>query len=204
MELEPGTVPVKSLRERRKEETARELRQTALRLFQRDGFSATSVDDIASAAGVSRSTFFRYFSSKDDVLLRESQENARLFIDILRDRPASESPLRALEETLVEFTDRLGPDERRRELLPIEAVITADATLQARRAAIAARWQTEVAHALARRSGKENPDAEDDIAAAVVAQIVDRVGVEWRANEGLSAGDLIRRHFATLRRIASA
>ena len=41
----------------------------ALRLFERDGFAATRVEDILEAAGIARRTFYRYFKNKDDVLV---------------------------------------------------------------------------------------------------------------------------------------
>jgi AcrR family transcriptional regulator len=57
------------LRERKKERTRAELQRHALRLFRDHGYAATTVDDIAAAAEVSRSTFFRYFPTKEDVVL---------------------------------------------------------------------------------------------------------------------------------------
>jgi AcrR family transcriptional regulator len=57
------------LRERKKARTRAELQRHALRLFRDRGYAATTVDDIAAAADVSRSTFFRYFPTKDDVVL---------------------------------------------------------------------------------------------------------------------------------------
>jgi AcrR family transcriptional regulator len=48
--------------------------RAAVRLFRESGYEATTVDDIASAAGCSRRTFFRYFGTKEDVLLQETRE----------------------------------------------------------------------------------------------------------------------------------
>lgn len=48
--------------------------ETAVRLYAANGFEATSVEDIASAAGISRSTFFRQFRSKEDVVFADHDE----------------------------------------------------------------------------------------------------------------------------------
>lgn len=57
------------LRARRRDATLREIHEVALDLFERNGFEATTVDEVAAAAGVSSRTFFRYFPTKEDCVL---------------------------------------------------------------------------------------------------------------------------------------
>src|SRR5256714_15180185 len=57
-----------ALTERRKTQTRREIAETALALFARDGYDNVSGEAIAAEAGVSLRTFYRYFSTKDEVL----------------------------------------------------------------------------------------------------------------------------------------
>jgi AcrR family transcriptional regulator len=59
---------------RNKRQTRLALIRAAIRLFRERGYEATTVDDIASAAGSSRRTFFRYFGTKEDVLLLDTRE----------------------------------------------------------------------------------------------------------------------------------
>jgi len=64
------------LRERKKARTRATIQREALRLFQRDGYAATSVEAIAAAAEVSPSTFFRYFPTKEDVVLSDFMDKS--------------------------------------------------------------------------------------------------------------------------------
>lgn len=74
-----------SRRETHKASTRRALEDAALRRFARDGFDATSVDQIAADAGVSTRTFFRYFATKDEVLDMGRDERQAEIRTALRD-----------------------------------------------------------------------------------------------------------------------
>ncbi|WP_433784776.1 TetR family transcriptional regulator [Actinomycetospora sp. CA-101289] len=82
------------LRQRKKARTRADLQRHALRLFRDRGWAATTVDDIAAAAEVSRSTFFRYFPTKEDVLLLDDVDP--LYEQAFRALPAGTPLLEAL------------------------------------------------------------------------------------------------------------
>jgi AcrR family transcriptional regulator len=91
--MDPSTP---GLRERKKLETRLALARAAMRLFEERGYSATSIDDIAAAANVSRRTFFRYFASKDEVLIVDPGGKLEALHVALAEGPSEESTIEAL------------------------------------------------------------------------------------------------------------
>ena len=81
------------LRERKKARTRAAIREHALRLFREQGYHATTVEQIAEAAEVSPSTFFRYFPTKEDVVLQDDFDI--LGIAAFEAQPAELSPIAA-------------------------------------------------------------------------------------------------------------
>src|SRR6218665_1744203 len=73
-----------------------EIVQTARAMFIERGFDATTVDDIAAAVGISRRSFFRYFGTKEDVLLTDLAGRGEAIAASLADRPAQEDAWTAL------------------------------------------------------------------------------------------------------------
>ncbi len=88
------------LRERKKQRTRGALIRVAHELIVTRGYDDTTVDQIADAVDVSQRTFFRYFSSKEDVAFALQDETEAGFYDAVHDRPAHESPIRALRNAL--------------------------------------------------------------------------------------------------------
>ncbi|MGA7668869.1 MAG: TetR family transcriptional regulator [Nitrolancea sp.] len=92
-------LPALSLRERKKAKTRVAIQRHALRLFQKQGYTETTIEQIAAAAEVSPSTFFRYFPTKEDVVLWDNYDP--LIVDSIREQPADVSPIRALRQSFL-------------------------------------------------------------------------------------------------------
>lgn len=85
-----------------KQQVVREaLSESAKKLFLEHGFEAVTVEQIAQAAGVSRRTFFRYYESKEDVIVEHLDRDEELFLIELASRPADEPPLLAIRNALI-------------------------------------------------------------------------------------------------------
>src|ERR1700748_3060170 len=95
------------LRERKKAKTRAAIRDHALRLFRENGYQRTTVEQIAAAAEVSPSTFFRYFPTKEDVVLQDDMDTR--MVEALERQPASLSPLSAVRaaarDALASYTE---------------------------------------------------------------------------------------------------
>ncbi len=107
----PATPAVPSgLRASKKRQTRALIEAAAWRLFARDGFDATTVEDIAAAAGVAPRTFFRYFETKEATLYSAWRERLDEYCALLRARPAGEAPLAAMAGAVGDFLDALEGD----------------------------------------------------------------------------------------------
>jgi AcrR family transcriptional regulator len=103
------TITPAGLRERKKARTRASIREHALRLFREQGYHATTVEQIAAAAEVSPSTFFRYFPTKEDVVLQDDMD-ARM-VEALARQPQALAPITAVRAALREAWDSFTPAE---------------------------------------------------------------------------------------------
>jgi len=98
-----ATAPRLGLRERKRRRTLSEIQRVALRLFAARGYEETTIEQIAEEAEVSPSTVFRYFPSKEDLVL--SDEYDPLIFASIAAGPPGESPVAAMRRAL---TDNLA------------------------------------------------------------------------------------------------
>jgi len=103
----------------------------AVDLFTEQGYDTTTVAQIAERAGVTKSTFFRHFSDKRELLVAGQETLSRLLADGICEAPASASPLEAVAAGLERASSAMGPTNR--ELGPrLKAAIAASTELQER------------------------------------------------------------------------
>jgi AcrR family transcriptional regulator len=118
-----------SLRERNRRETLRRIADVAMELFVASGFEATTLDEIAAAAGISRRTFFHYFKSKDDLLLAHVEGYADALKAAVLKQGSSAAPIDVVEDAMIELSTRLGSART----IAIVRVIRQSETLRARK-----------------------------------------------------------------------
>ena len=143
------------LRERKKARTRAAIRQHALRLFRAQGYVETTVEQIAEAAEVSPSTFFRYFPTKEDVVLRDDFDP--MAIERFEAQPPELSPIAALRAAMREtFAD--APADQITQWQELNRLTTSVPELRAR---VLDEWMRSVrliADLMAKRLGRDPSD----------------------------------------------
>ena len=93
-----------TLRDRQRAQILADIRRAAFRLFIERGYDAVTTEEIASAAGVSPRTFFRYVPTKEELLLAPVRYGGAAIVSLLEERPADESPDLALINAIITRT----------------------------------------------------------------------------------------------------
>jgi AcrR family transcriptional regulator len=153
-------------RERKKRETNEAIQVAARRLFAANGYAATTVQQIADEADVSERTLFRYFESKEDLLLPDVMAYFQAVESAIRSRPIDETPLTSIFEALAEVTDRSG-------LGPIlESGPAVDPVAASRLSKVLVDWEDRLSDVLLDRFGRmtgAGPSPQLALRASVVA-----------------------------------
>jgi TetR/AcrR family transcriptional regulator, regulator of mycofactocin system len=174
---------------RRRATSQQELEVAAFGLFAAQGFEATTVDEIAAAAGIGRRTFFRYFPSKNDVPWGAFEDELQRMRVRLKACPPEVPLMDAIRLALVDF-NRVDPAQvplhrRRMELILRVPTLLAHSTLRF------TAWRAVVAEFVAERTGRRP----DDLAPQAIAHAVLGVSVaayeHWLDNPDSELGPLL-------------
>jgi AcrR family transcriptional regulator len=177
---DPGPA-LPGLRERKKQKTRDAIRREAYRLFDGHGYDATSVEQIAAAAEVSASTFFRYFPTKEDVVLADDYDS------LLNDAVLTQAPETPLPEAIRQaFTHSVAPimtadTEQMRQRVRLSFAIPA---LRARMMDDQLASQQAIAAMISDRTGRDADELEVQCAAAAIVASFTTVMRYWVEHDG--------------------
>lgn len=182
----PGAQPPMGLRERKKLRTRVAIRQATYRLISEQGYDATTIEQIAEAAEVSPSTVFRYFATKEDIVLTDEYDP--LMAAVLRSRPLDEPPLESLRlmmrEALSSFATEEDEELRQRTRLMVEVP-----AIRARMTETMSDTAKLLSEVLADRAGRSPDDLPIRVFVAAVLGALREVTLYW-GEHGLE-GDLV-------------
>jgi len=186
---EPPERPV-GLRERKKARTRAAIREHALRLFREQGYYATTIEQIADAAEVSPATFFRYFPTKEDVVLQDDFEVISL--EVLAALPPELGLIAAFRAASIATVTALSEDDRARFRETTELTMQIP-EVRARAIDEFVRTINQVAEAVALRTGRGATDFEVRTMAGAIVGVILSVAVPETSDtftaEGMSDVD---------------
>ena len=165
-----------------------EITTVAMRLFLDQGFEQTTIDQIASTAGISRRSFFRYFGTKEDIVLGDLANQGELLRNALEQVPSTVEPWEALRQAL-HAVDALVIEPGL--TFKIAAMMYETPSLRSRSMEKHLHWQSLLVPDIGRRLGLAEDDVMDPAPAAIVASAItclDVAGELWVRGGGV--GDL--------------
>ncbi|BFU44000.1 TetR/AcrR family transcriptional regulator [Krasilnikovia sp. MM14-A1004] len=172
----------------------------AVDLFIEQGYDATTVAQIAERAGVTKSTFFRHFPDKRELLVAGQETLSRLLAEGIAEAPANASPLEAVAAGLGRASTAMGPLNR--ELAPrLTAAVAASAELQERDALKSVSLAAAMTAALVERGVPESTAA---IAGELGVLAFKRGYAEWSGSNGDDKAELARYTLAALDELRAA
>lgn len=156
-------------RSRKRLETRRNISYAATALFAEKGFDNVTVDEIAAAADVGRMTVFNHFPRKEDMFFDRDEEIRETLCQALRERSAEVSPIEALRLLAHQLIAEKRPFlQFSADSQGFVAIIQASETLKARARQIRDEVANIMAAELAMISGKDEPDGDAKLAAALL------------------------------------
>lgn len=178
------------LRERKKQKTRSAIQREAMRLFQEQGYDATTVEQIAEAAEISQSTFFRYFPTKEDVVLLDDYDP--VIAQMITERPAGEPAVTSVRLAMLEAMRVVFAEDQELVRDRISFMLSVPA-IRARMFEQATGTQDMFCDVLAKRSGRDPDSFEIRVAAGSIVGALNTAVWYWTQHPDVSLDELAGR-----------
>jgi len=169
------------LRERKKLKTRRAIRAAAYKRFAAQGYEGTTVDQIAADADVSPSTFFRYFPTKEDLIITDDYDP--IMEAELRSRPAEESILESLLKAMILPLQTILAEERDEMLMRVQLLLVNPA-VRARSLVELNRSRDMLLRVFAERTGRPQQDLALRVQIAAMLAASSETVEYWAEHDG--------------------
>ena len=186
-------------RERKKRETLKRIAEAGLKLFVKNGYEGTTLDEITAEAGIARRTFFYYFTSKEAILMAYLDGGfAKSSVPLLLAQPTDQAPLTAVLNSFLQLMSWFETEEA----LVVDTLLGSTEALRARMRAN----YVETEHLVFEALCELWPQPERRASLRIVAMVsigAMRVAKEtWRREEGQRPlAEYLRESFAALEKI---
>jgi AcrR family transcriptional regulator len=184
------------LRERKRRETLVRIAENGLRLFVKDGFEATTLEGVATAAGISARTLFYYFKTKEELLQYWRDDSFFTALGpTLAEETHKKNPLRASRDTILKLVSRYETDRS----IVVDRLMQSTETLRARKQASFVEMETSVYGVLRERYPDEKSQTLRTVAMLAFGAL--RLAMEqWRQDGAVrQLARYVRREFDLLR-----
>lgn len=192
-------MPPPGRRERKKAETRQRIRRAALELARARGVEHLTIEEISESADIAPRTFFNYFECKEDALVADSRELAQDLCDAIGARPATEAPLRALREAILQGEALRSAPQRRAEALARYRLVKDNPSLLPRHLHQFGEAERAIEATMRARIGSSSPDdLRPALLAAIGMTVLRLVTHRWASDDNASLPTLINSTFDLL------
>jgi AcrR family transcriptional regulator len=194
-----GDLTKPSLQSRKQQLVRDAIFNAAIELFAEKGFDETTVEEVAQAAGVSRASFFRYFSSKDDLLAQNVMKYGLALIEAIKACPSSFTPFAVMRQTVLSVAKDTVNHPRTRQVIDIS-----QRSASAMQAHMSRMIEVEgmVAAAFAERMGNSSKDElEARLVATLTLSAMNVAIISWHRGNSQDLAAAVEQVFSHLTRI---
>jgi AcrR family transcriptional regulator len=191
------------LRSLTRETVRAQIAETAWSVFAERGFDDVTVNEVAEATGISRASFFRYFSSKEEAVFVALEATGAEIATALEQRPPEEKPWVALRRAFDAATPNYASNPARS--LARLNLTRETPSLRAHQLERQAQWCSLIGPALAIRTGLEPDDVRIEAVVGAAIAALDAATERWALSGGeLDLASLIDEAFAAIARLGAS